>query len=41
MRGSQLASVPPEVISHLDAAIEILKNARTLQVAGIDLIGSR
>jgi hypothetical protein len=39
--GSALASMPPEVISHLDAAIDILKNAHTLQLAGINLIGAR
>jgi hypothetical protein len=39
-RGSARASMPPEVISHLDAAIEILENAHTLQMAGMDLIGA-
>jgi hypothetical protein len=36
-RGSALATMPPEVISHLDAAIEILKNAHSLDAAGINL----
>jgi hypothetical protein len=34
--GSQLAGMPPEVISHLDAAVEILTNADALPVVGID-----
>ncbi len=38
MRGSQLTSMPSEVISHLDAAIDILKNARPLQIAGLNLV---
>ncbi len=38
MRGSQLTSMPGEVISHLDAAIDILKNARPVQMAGLHLI---
>jgi len=37
MRGAQLASMPPEAIGHLDAAIEILNNASTLQLARLDL----
>ena len=31
MRGDALASMPPEVITHLDTAIEILKNDHELQ----------
>ena len=34
-RGAQLASMPPEVIAHLDAAIGLLKNAVPLQQAGL------
>jgi hypothetical protein len=37
MRGSQLASLPAEVLTHLDAAIEALKNAVALRLVGIDL----
>ena len=37
MRGAQLKSMPPEVISDLDAAIEILKNAMTLHRAKVTL----
>jgi hypothetical protein len=40
MRGSQLAGMPSEVISRFDSAIEILKNASVLQVAGLDLVWS-
>jgi len=39
-RGKELASMPPEVISHLDAAIEILENAGKLEVAGLHLLDS-
>jgi len=35
-RGSALTSMPQEVITHLDAAIEILKNSNTLKLAGLD-----
>ena len=38
MRGSQLKSMPPEVISDLDAAIDTLKNAMTPNLAGVYLI---
>ena len=34
-RGEGLAHLPPEVLGHLDAAIEILSNDRTLQMAGL------
>jgi hypothetical protein len=37
-RGAQLASMPPEAIGHLDAAIDILTNVRVLKVAGMDRI---
>jgi hypothetical protein len=37
-RGAELASMPREVIEHLDAAIEILKNAHTLVAAGLHLV---
>jgi hypothetical protein len=37
-RGSELASMPSEVISHLDAAIEILKNNDAIKIVGIDWI---
>ena len=37
-RSAELKPMPPEVISHLDAAIAILGNARTLQVAGLNLV---
>ena len=40
-RGSGLASMPPAAFSYLDAAIEIIQNAQTLQIAGLDLIGVR
>ena len=33
MRGAELASMPPEVIAHLDTAIEILKNDHAVQPA--------
>jgi hypothetical protein len=36
MRASQLASMPAEVITHLDAAIDILKNAQPLAKCGIN-----
>lgn len=36
-RGSELASMPSEAITHLDAAIEIIRNALALQRAGHDL----
>lgn len=38
-RGAQLASMPPEVISGLDGLIETLKNAITVHVAGLHIIG--
>jgi hypothetical protein len=37
-RGAELASMPREVIAHLDAAIEILKNDHTLHAAGLHVI---
>jgi hypothetical protein len=40
-RGGELASMPPEVISHLDAGIDILANARTFHKAGIHLVEGR
>jgi len=36
-RGKELASMPPEVIARLEAAIEILENASKLQVAGLTI----
>ena len=36
-RGSEIADMPAEVLSDLDSAIEILKNAHTLHSAGISL----
>jgi len=36
MRASQLACMPPEVVTHLDAAIAILKNESMLAQCGID-----
>jgi hypothetical protein len=40
MRGAQLACMPVEVITHLDMAIELLKNAQPTQLAGLDFLGS-
>jgi hypothetical protein len=37
-RGAELATLPPEVMPHLDAAIDLLCNARTLDLAGIQLM---
>lgn len=38
-RGAALASLPEEVVAHLEAAIEILKNDSTLKLAGMGDIG--
>ena len=38
MRGSQLASMPAEVVTHLDAAIQILKNERTVAQYGLNVL---
>jgi len=38
-RGTKLASMPAEVLAHLDSAIDILKNDRTLKLAGLIDIG--
>jgi hypothetical protein len=38
MRGSQLKSMPAEVVAHLDAAISILGHTTTLAQAGLNLI---
>lgn len=35
-QGSRLADMPPEVLSHLDVAVGILKNGRALAACGID-----
>ncbi len=35
-RTAELANIPPEVIQHLDAAIQILVNDSALKVAGLD-----
>ena len=37
-RAKKLAICPPEAISHLDAAVEILSNDNALKVAGIDIM---
>jgi len=37
-RGAELASMPPEVISYLDSAIEVLKNDGTVKTAGLHLL---
>jgi hypothetical protein len=36
-RGRELATLPPEVLAHLDAAIDLLANANALQTAGMEL----
>lgn len=36
-RGAELASMPPEVINHLDAAIDTLKNHNVVKLAGFDM----
>ena len=35
-RAAELASMPPEAIQHVDAAIQILVNESALKVAGLD-----
>ncbi len=39
-RGAQLASMPPEAISKIDAAVEIIENAIAIQGAGAQLTGA-
>jgi hypothetical protein len=39
MRGSQLVGMPPEVVTHLDAAIAILKNEQAVARYGLDFAG--
>ena len=35
-RANELANCPPEVITHLDAAIDVLNNENAVKVAGLD-----
>lgn len=39
-RGAQMASMPPEAIAKMDAAIEVIQNAIIVQRAGVEVAGA-